>query len=120
MAFDTKIPLTWFSFMFTFMEMMFFRIIFLAPMTLQTEIVAFPVEFQAVYVMTVAADNPLHIHLALGKRSIDIHLLKNLAIGVIEAILKERWYHLVEQIARPVIVISKLKAPGMTGRAGFI
>ena len=40
--------------------------------------------------MAIGTGNPLLVHTALKERSVDIHLVKNLTVGVVETLFQKR------------------------------
>ena len=67
------------GFTFLFVKMMFFGVINGRPVALQAKVIAFLNELDTVDIVTVTAAHITVVHFALNERSIDIHLLQNLA-----------------------------------------
>ena len=93
-----EMAITGFSFKLAFMKMMLVLIILGCPVTLQTEIIAFFVELQAVHVVTIAAAYIMMIHLRLNERTIDIHFLINLTIRIVESWFQKRRDHRIQYV----------------------
>ena len=95
--------------------MVLFRIINLCPMTLEAQTVAFLDRFYAVNIVAVTAAYITTIHLALGKRAVNINLFQDLPIGKIQVFGEQAGQQAVQQILFSMGVISQNSPPGMAG-----
>src|SRR5262244_2696602 len=87
--------------------------------TMGAEGVASAIDLQTVRVMAVAAGDASTVHLALQKRPVLIHLILDLAISIIEALLQQRGtMGIHERSARHVAVVEDA-APGMAAGTRF-
>ena len=59
-------------------------------MATDAECVSLQIQLSGVGVMAIGTGDPLLVHAALKERSVDIHLVKNLTVGVVETLLQKR------------------------------
>ena len=84
-ALDAKRPIARLAFHLLLVKVVLVRVVRGAEMTLQAQVIAFLMQFEAVHVMTIIAANIVRIHLALCEGPPHIVLLENLSVRVIDA-----------------------------------
>ncbi len=93
------------------------RLVLLGRVTAETDLPPGRAELEAVRVMAVGARHAPMEHLALEKRAVLVHLVPDLPIGVVEAILENR--HPVGVAQRPAVhvLVRELAAPRVASSA---
>src|ERR1043166_1917062 len=76
-------------------------------------------EPEAVGVVAVAAGDASTVHLALQKRPVLIHLILDLAIGIIEALLQQRRTMGIHKRSARYVAIVENAAPGVAAGTRF-
>src|SRR5215813_9332229 len=76
-------------------------------------------EPKAVGVVAVAASDASTVHLALQKRPVLIHLILDLAISIIEALLQQRGTMGIHEWSARYVAVVEDAAPGMAAGARF-
>ena len=85
--------------------------------TLQTDAVAWGSQHQAVWLVTITAGDTRLIHLALQEGTVDVHLVINLAVGEIHAVIKAPRHVVIHKSLTMHIVTGNRATSRMTAGA---
>ncbi len=98
-------------------EVMVVAVVGVGQVALGAQIVPLEVKLQAVNVVAIAAAHVVPEHLALHERAVDVHLVQDLAVGVIEPLLEHGRHDVVEKVRPGVVVVAQHRPPRVAGGA---
>ena len=89
-------------------------------MATDAEVVSLQIQLSGVGVMAIGAGDPLLVHAALEEGPVDIHLVKNLTVGVVETLFKKRQLVSLGEYLSRNRSIHESGSPGVTAGTGFL
>ena len=89
-------------------------------MAADAECVSLQIQLSGVGFMAIGTGNPLLVHAALKERSVDIHLVKNLAVVVVEPLFQKRQLVSLGKCFSRNRSIHESGSPRVTAGTGFL